>query len=77
MPLHSPPLPIAINRAVKVMQQSNRVKVGGRWLSEDDELDDGREEGNDGVVSGDEGNDGAQGREADDDGKTLGMRRRR
>jgi len=52
---------------VKITQQSNRVKVLGRRLSKDDELDDGREEGNDGAVGGDEGDDGARGRDGDDD----------
>ena len=52
---------------VKITQQSNRVKVLGRRLSEDDELDDGREEGNDGAVGGGEGDDDARGRDGDDD----------
>ena len=55
------------------MQQSNRVKVLGRRLSEDDELDDGREEGNDGVVGGSgPGDDDARGRDGDDDGDDVG-----
>ena len=52
---------------VKITQQSNRVKVLWRRLSKDDELDDGREEGNDGAVGGGEGDDDARGRDGDDD----------
>ena len=35
------------------------------------EVDDGREEGNDGAVGGDEGDDGARGRDGDDDKNTT------
>ena len=52
---------------VKITQQSNRVKVLGRRLSEDDELDDGREVGDNGAVGGGEGDDDVRGRDMDDD----------